>query len=646
MPKVSIIIPFNNVETYIKQCLDSVIAQTLDDIEIICVNDASEDSSRNIVEEYAQKDNRIKIIDINERTGQGFARNRAIETAQGEYIGFVDSDDWIEPEMFLELYNKAKENDNDITICQAREYDDINEKYILSDYYSLTLLNRMKDSIFKAEDTKDEILDINVVLWNKIYKREYLQQIGEKFPEGFIYEDLPFFFGTYLPAKRIQIVWKNCYIYRVNRKNSTMQQFNKKVLDRLPMVSLTYEKMKQFSYLDDIREKIQSWIINDLFHRYTLLKENYQKEYFFQMKKIFESLDIQNLEDNYWKNVYHFEGYKLVLNNNFEDFNQKVFNEYLDIHEVENRLLSKIYDREEIDKQVADLYGNISKTYDFIDKNTYESKTEFKNDISKVYDEITKNYDYTNKIAQDKTDLLWNEFENKVNSLNEQTQEEYKNIYEEISFNHDKLFEILNNEKDNLEHRITEIKNLIEQTNNLIESAKKEIKLKQKQEIEALYEELNKKFDYSNSITDEKISNLYSQINKEISNIYSEASNNYKSLNDLIENTSNYLKQTIIQENEQKINNLYNQIKNDNIVQVNDFYSKINDLKLQNEKEKLELEKNFNEKINIINNSFEEKFNLQKIQYEEQINTLISKINYLSKNPIRRYIEKLKKKIK
>lgn len=617
MPKVSIIIPFNNVEPYIKQCLDSVVSQTLDDIEIICVNDASEDASRDIVEEYAKRDNRIKIIDINERLGQGFARNRAIETAQGEYIGFVDSDDWIEPDMFLELYNKAKENDNDITICQAREYDDINEKYILSDYYSLTLLNRMQDNVFKAEDTKDEILDINVVLWNKIYKREYLQKIGEKFPEGFIYEDLPFFFGTYLPAKRIQIIWKNFYIYRVNRKNSTMQQFNKKVLDRLPMVSLTYEKMKQFSYLDDMKQRIQAWIINDLFHRYTLLKESYQKEYFFQMKKIFESLDIQNIEDSYWKKVYHFEGYKLVLNNNFEDFNQKIFNEYLDIHEVENRILSKLYDREDIDKQVTDLYGNISKTYD-----------------------------YTNKIIQEKTDLLWTDFDKKINTIKEQAQEEYKNIYDEISFNHDKLFEILNNEKNNIESRINETKNLIEQTNLLVEATKNDIILKFEKDISVLYEELNKKFDYSNSITDEKISNISTQINNEISNIYTEVSNNYKSFNDLIEKTADYIKQTINQENEQKINKIYNQINDNNIEQANNIYQTIRDLKLQNEQEKIELQKNFDEKINMMNNSFEEKLNLQKALYENQINTLISQVNYLSKNPIKRYFEKLKKKIK
>lgn len=354
MPKVSIIIPFNNVENYIEECLKSVLSQTLTDIEIILINDASSDNSRKIAEDFKQKDERIKIIDVNSRQGQGFARNRGIEIAQGDYIGFVDSDDFIELNMFEELYNSAKLHDTDITMCQVREYDDINDKYIYSDYYSLNILEKFKNSIFSAKDTKNEILDINVALWNKIYKREFLINTKEKFPEGFIYEDLPFFFGSYLPADKMNIVWKVLYNYRINRKNSTMRQFNNKILDRLPMVSLTYEKIKSYSFLEDMKQKVQGWIINDLFHRYILLKENYHKEFFFMMKKIFQNLEIENIDDWYWKTVYHFQGYLLVVNNTFEDFTQKVFRNYLDIHEIENRLRSEISDNFGIEKRISE----------------------------------------------------------------------------------------------------------------------------------------------------------------------------------------------------------------------------------------------------------------------------------------------------
>lgn len=475
MPKVSVIIPFNNVENYIEECLNSVLSQTLDDIEIILINDASTDRTLEIVEGYLQKDSRIKLININERKGQGFARNRGIEIATGEYIGFVDSDDFIEPNMFECLYNSAKTNNTDISMCQVREYDDINENYITSDYYSLSCLSSFQNDVFSAEDTKNCILDINVALWNKIYKREYLNNIGEKFPEGFIYEDLPFFFGTYLPAKRIQIVWKNLYSYRINRKNSTMQQFNNKILDRLPMVSLTYEKLKQVPYLSDLKQKIQAWIINDLFHRYSLLKENYHKEFFFLMKKIFQSLEIENPEDDFWKRVYHFQGYLLVINNTFEDFNNKVFTEYLDIHKVEDRLRSEMMGIEEIDTRFNSVYQEITKNYKYTEdlfsnlsikndetynkikekKLSIEQETDYK--ISQVYAEITKNYKYTEELVQRNFEKLDSEIhsdlQNNYKILNERIEEKAKYLYNDIkdlSFVLQNNFVELNKEQDKI----------------------------------------------------------------------------------------------------------------------------------------------------------------------------------------------------
>ncbi len=544
MPKLSIIIPFNNVEQYIEKCLTSVCSQTLDDIEIICVNDASTDGSRKIVEEFINKDGRIKLIDLDTRKGQGYARNRAIEIAQGEYIGFVDSDDWVESDMFLELYNKAKENNNDITICQAREYDDINDKYILSDYYSLSILEKMSDRVFSALETKDELLDINVVLWNKIYKKEYLDKIGEKFPEGFIYEDLPFFFGTYLPANRIQIVWKNFYIYRVNRKNSTMQQFNKKILDRLAMVSLTYEKMKKFDFLNDIQDKIKGWIINDLFHRYTMLKESYQKEYFFEMKKIFKSLDIQDLENPYWKTVYHFQGYLMVLNNNFEDFNQKVFNEYLDIHEVENRLRTEMCSIVDVDKK-----------------------------ISHVYDDLNKNYEYTN----------------------------------------------------------TEIRKAIEDNRN---------------QNNELFGRINERIVWEKVLCDEKFNQLCVDINKKIEEIYNKNSENYKEINYLFDNMK--------QLSEEKIKNL----KKEFLDTLNtENVKKEEYLIYMLEQNKLDFKNKIEEATNKIKDDYNKRFieiqeslikhiEVQNTEKEQQIKILQEKINYLSKSPIRRIIDKINKKKK
>lgn len=622
MPKISIIIPFNNVETYIEKCLTSVVNQTLKDIEIICVNDASDDNSRNIVESFQKEDSRIKIIDIETRQGQGYARNRALEIAQGEYIGFVDSDDWIETDMFQELYNKAKENDNDITICQAREYDDINEKFIISDYYSLTILNRMEDKVFSAEDTKDELLDINVVLWNKIYKREYLLKINEKFPEGFIYEDLPFFFGTYLSAKKIQIVWKNLYIYRINRKNSTMLQFNNKVLDRIPMVSLTYEKLKRYDFLNDIQKKIQGWIINDLFHRYTLLKEKCQKEYFFLMKKVFLSLDIQDINDTYWQQVYHFKGYLLVINNSFDDFNQKLFKEYLDIHEVENRLRYSSYEKSEIDKKITRVYEEITKNYEYTN-----------NLNNKAIDKINIVEDSSNKKIYEINNTITNNFNSKIQDINN----EIKNIYEEITFNYDKSVEIFS---QNIEKLKNEIKSDIL---NCQDNFKK-LSSNLEEKINYIEQDLNNKNNYTNAKIDEKITGLNNNINNKISSLYEKLSNDYSEITNLIENASNTLKKEIELE-EAKNTSEIKEIINLNKVKTEEaFEEKYKDIIKHTKEEKETLKSVLNKEIEETKAIFENKLELQKSDYDYQIKLLKEKIEYLSKSPLEKFIEKMKKK--
>ncbi|HIS88836.1 TPA: glycosyltransferase [Candidatus Avigastranaerophilus faecigallinarum] len=667
MPKVSVIIPFNNVENYIEECLNSVLSQTLNDIEVILINDASTDRTLEIVEWYLQKDSRIKLININERKGQGFARNRGIEIATGEYIGFVDSDDFIESDMFECLYNSAKTNNTDISMCQVREYDDINENYITSDYYSLACLSSFQNDIFSAEDTKNNILDINVALWNKIYKREYLNNIGEKFPEGFIYEDLPFFFGTYLPAKRIQIVWKNLYSYRINRKNSTMQQFNNKILDRLPMVSLTYEKLKKVPYLSDLKQKIQAWIINDLFHRYSLLKENYHKEFFFQMKKIFQSLEIENIKDDYWKKVYHFQGYLLVMNNTFEDFNNKVFTEYLDIHKVEDRLRSEMIGIEEIDTRFNSVYQEITKNYKYTEDLFSEIKdknSEFSNEIKKVSEDLELN----------KKELYSNIEKNNIN-IEQKTDSRISQVYEEITKNYkytEELFSKLNEDDLRIYNKIEENKLSLLQNTDL--------------KISQIYEEITKNYKYTEELVQRNLDKLDSKINLDLES-------NYNNINKRIEEKAKYLYNDIkdlsyvLQNNFEELGNEQNKISElstkivlevENLKQENEVkisalrkeYKEIIFSKVQNISNNLEqFDTEIKNHIDIIQKQLETekqqnirnveelkfKFNIileeQQKQYKEEIENLKKQMQEMEiklreemKSPIQKLIEKYKTK--
>ena len=320
MTKISIIVPFHNVEKYISKCLSSLMYQTLEDIEIICINDASTDASKEIVQNYIENDGRIILLNIENMSGQSYARNLGLEVASGEYIGFVDSDDWVELDMFEKMYTRAKSGDTDITMCMAKLYDDKQQQFYTDDYYSLKPLERFGDDVFAPCAAKDEILNINVVLWNKIYKREFLQKNAFKFSNGYIYEDLPFFFETYLKAERINILWEAPYYYRRNRVFSTMQNSDKKVYDRIPMVEKTYNILKTAQFYGEKKAEIVSWIIDDIFHRYTLLEDKYYEEYYKRMKDFFSKIELTQEDKDILAKSYCIDEFNNILERSYFGF--------------------------------------------------------------------------------------------------------------------------------------------------------------------------------------------------------------------------------------------------------------------------------------------------------------------------------------
>lgn len=219
MPKVSIIVPVYNVEKYLRKCLDSLINQTLKDIEIICVNDGSKDNSPKILEEYAKIDNRIVVIN-QENSGQSVARNKGIGIAKGEYIGFVDSDDWLDLDFFEKLYSSAIKNNADIA---------------LGGIIRVTGIKKKKSLKFEKEITTDntnlkfELCDIpeKSYVWNKIYKTEKVKEIGLEFENGIFYEDCIFTPQALFYLGKIVTV-PNTYYYYLRRNNSTVKQRSEK----------------------------------------------------------------------------------------------------------------------------------------------------------------------------------------------------------------------------------------------------------------------------------------------------------------------------------------------------------------------------------------------------------------------------------
>lgn len=208
MTKVSIIVPVYNTEKYLRKCLISLVNQTLHDIEIICVNDGSTDNSLAVLNEFAKKDARIKVI-VKENEGQSAARNLAIQQAQGEFLGFVDSDDWVDLKYFEELYNTAKKYNCDIACagfkrCKKHRAS-IKKKFKKSAVYS----------DINAKAAIDNLPDHNYI-WNKIFKRQSWLNTKITFPQGRYFEDVAVLIKIMYYMGDLVTVPKVFYYYRQN----------------------------------------------------------------------------------------------------------------------------------------------------------------------------------------------------------------------------------------------------------------------------------------------------------------------------------------------------------------------------------------------------------------------------------------------
>ena len=286
MPKISVIVPVYNVEKYLPQCLESIIGQTFDDIEIICVNDGSTDNSRKILAQYAQKDSRIKIVD-KKNGGLSSARNAGMKVAQGEYYSFIDSDDWIDETMLEKLYNSMVALDTDISICAVHQFDETRQELDDSNpYYTLGFFDESFDNrAFSYVDTKPFLLDVCVMAWNKLYRKSFIEECQVEFPEGLIFEDGPFFFSIFFKTKKVSIVRDFLYYYRINRSGSIIENGGKHLLDIIDVVNLMCESLRKNDILEELKDSFYKQKSDDINYRYGLSDLSLKKAFARKFKK-------------------------------------------------------------------------------------------------------------------------------------------------------------------------------------------------------------------------------------------------------------------------------------------------------------------------------------------------------------------------
>lgn len=226
--KVSIIVPVYNVEKYLHKCLSSLINQTLKDIEIIVINDGSTDNSSQIIEEFVQKDTRIKAIK-QENSKLGATRNNGIKLATGEYIGFVDSDDYVDENFFEELYNTAKKYNADIVSTNILKHKPKFCKYNIK-YNEYKTTTNIQDKIKLCSDTKKRFFSC----WNKIYKRDLINSNNIIFTENKLHEDVLFSLSALYFSKTLAVTPNTKYHYMQNPSSicNTKKGTNDRNIDR------------------------------------------------------------------------------------------------------------------------------------------------------------------------------------------------------------------------------------------------------------------------------------------------------------------------------------------------------------------------------------------------------------------------------
>ena len=317
MYDVSVVIPVYNVEKYLKECLDSVCNQTLANIEIICVNDGSTDGSLDILNEYAKKDDRIKIISQSNR-GLGASRNRGLKEASGKYVYFLDSDDYIDLTCLEKLVSNAVSNDSDVVLFKFQNVDDfknlhkrgvdfkIDDIFGEIDYDNFT---------FTYKDVRRHVMNSAYSACLKLYRREFINPM--EFPEGIPFEDVPVHVEVMLSAKRISFVPEFLYNYRSNP--NSISNTSKTGFYIFDIIDLVEDYLRENDYYDEFENEFTYFKIVQIL-RYIVSTES--EEYFNRAKEEFVNTEIKN--EKFIKKKY-LKKYHLVLeSDNYSQYLKKL----------------------------------------------------------------------------------------------------------------------------------------------------------------------------------------------------------------------------------------------------------------------------------------------------------------------------------
>jgi glycosyltransferase involved in cell wall biosynthesis len=317
MPKVSVIVPIYNVEKYLEKCINSLLSQTLEDIQIILVNDGSKDNSGNIAREY-EKNNKNRIIYVEkENGGLSDARNYGLKYATGDFIAFLDSDDYIEKNAYEEMYNKAIEENADYVECD----------------FIWEFPNKIRvDKQYPYKNKKEMLSFVRVVAWNKLIKRQLITDNNLEFPKGLRYEDVEFTYKLIPFINKFAYVDKP-FIHYVQREGSIANVQNERTAEIFTVLDNVIEFYKKNNIYEEYRDELEynyaRYLLCSSLKRMCKIKDKTIRE-----KLLTESWERLNLNFPNWKENVILKTVNIGKNKYMRTVNKSTYKIYSKILEI------------------------------------------------------------------------------------------------------------------------------------------------------------------------------------------------------------------------------------------------------------------------------------------------------------------------
>lgn len=291
--QVSFVIPVYNAEEFLPKCINSILNQSYKDVEIICVNDGSNDRSLKVIEDFAAKNDNIKVIN-QENKGIAAARNKGMQSASGKYVWFVDADDWIKEGSLIQIYEKAEKDNLDIVCFNVANYDNktgdiLENQFFPPNYFPMD----WERAVYTYKNYKNMFWG-NFSVVNKLYNREFLQKNNMKFIENLKFEDHPFHLKTFLLAEKIGVINESLYFYRKNTKKSFMNKIesDKRIFDMFDVMTENKNILQELDKYDEFRTRYLEYMVLMFVEMFMNSTSMFIKPGFFKrMKKYFKEVE-------------------------------------------------------------------------------------------------------------------------------------------------------------------------------------------------------------------------------------------------------------------------------------------------------------------------------------------------------------------